>query len=149
MPAPTQSSLKVVCPRCSRNKLVPCPDCTQDPSNVPGHRALTGRRAFWDFVSKATRDRHDRNAFFPTVARRGALRDQLGQQIGIESARILSVEVKQDHVLVVANVVFGVPGQRNPSAIKVKYTTRWIREDGKFFVVSRADSQPEILLPDD
>ena len=142
--------IKKTCPNCSGQKTEDCPKCT-DGTNpcectqeldgaISGYRALQGKRAFWDYVGATGRKGQKRQDYFGDVARKRALADQVGRTLGVRRARIESVEVREDRVLVQARVEWdGEDGEG-------LHTSVWIREKGRFYLLTVNDTEPEKLF---
>ena len=155
-----------ICPKCNQRDLYPggtathdCEACVTCDDPSPGYRALSVKRAFWDYVSKDCQSEFKRRRFPEAVIRGEVLRNQLGPSLGIERARITDVRVNADHVLVTATVVWSAitrDWQRERDARYEEekhlssgtYTTRWIRQGNKFFLQTRFDKDLEVLVPE-
>jgi hypothetical protein len=115
----------VECKRCDEGR-VDCDTCL--PDQVPGFRALAGRRAFWDFISKAAREGHDRAEHFREVVAGSTGPDRPGGhrgQRGLDRRR----GQPADHDLVSGRRALrpGHPGRSAHGALRLASAGRFAR----------------------
>jgi Sel1 repeat len=122
-------------------------------SDVEGFRTVGLRRAFWDFLSPASRATLDRDAVYAQVVALGGgyggggygydrqESSLWGPTAGVRSAQILNVDVHEDWAEVTARVRFA------GRSTATEWTTRWVRVRGDYYVATDADTERERLFP--
>jgi hypothetical protein len=138
---PTCETGDVTC-RCEDGKVV-C-ECGEEHEGVAaGYRAVSGRKAFWDFVSPTARRGKKQDDLFPAVLRGDELADHKGVSVGLVDAVVQQVTIEGDRATVLARVTY--VGQDGARTEDMESRSVWIRERGKFYLLTPADTSPERL----
>lgn len=150
--------VKKNCPRCNADKTEDCPKCT-DGTNVceckqsrrgalAGYRLLAVKRAFWEYVGPDARSGWKKDDYVAEVGRGKALRGQVGRTLDLHRASVEGVQVLADRVVVTARVQWNLTDEEIADGVPDEEVVKstWIRSKGKFYLRTKADTQPETLL---
>lgn len=141
---------KVDCPNCETGDVTcRCEDgkvtckCAEEHEGVAGgYREVSARKAFWDFISPTARRGKKQDDLFPAVIRGDELADHRGVSVACVDVEVTQVTIDSDRATVVATVVYvGQNGARTEGESR----SVWIRERGKFYLLTPADASPERL----